>query len=84
LGVHTRIDAVRDQIVDLLDAGNCYINRNMIGAVVGTQPFGGSRLSGTGPKAGGPDYLRRFTLEQTVTVNTAAAGGNASLIAMGE
>lgn len=84
LGVHTRIDAVRDQIIDRLDAGNCYINRNMIGAVVGTQPFGGSRLSGTGPKAGGPDYLRRFTLEQTVTVNTAAAGGNASLIAMGE
>lgn len=84
LGVHTRIDAVRDEVVDRLDAGNCYINRNMIGAVVGTQPFGGSRLSGTGPKAGGPDYLRRFTLEQTVTVNTAAAGGNASLIAMGE
>jgi RHH-type transcriptional regulator, proline utilization regulon repressor / proline dehydrogenase / delta 1-pyrroline-5-carboxylate dehydrogenase len=84
LGVHTRIDAVRDEVVDRLDAGNCYINRNMIGAVVGTQPFGGSRLSGTGPKAGGPDYLRRFTLEQTVTINTAAAGGNASLIAMGE
>ena len=84
LGVHTRIDAVQAEVVDRLDAGNCYINRNMIGAVVGTQPFGGSRLSGTGPKAGGPDYLRRFTLEQTVTINTAAAGGNASLIAMGE
>ncbi len=84
LGVHTRIDSVQAEVVDRLDAGNCYINRNMIGAVVGTQPFGGSRLSGTGPKAGGPDYLRRFTLEQTVTVNTAAAGGNASLIAMGE
>jgi len=84
LGVHSRIDTVVEKIVDRLDAGNCYINRNMIGAVVGTQPFGGSRLSGTGPKAGGPDYLRRFTLEQTVTVNTAAAGGNASLIAMGE
>jgi RHH-type proline utilization regulon transcriptional repressor/proline dehydrogenase/delta 1-pyrroline-5-carboxylate dehydrogenase len=84
LGVHSRIDMVVEKIVDRLDAGNCYINRNMIGAVVGTQPFGGSRLSGTGPKAGGPDYLRRFTLEQTVTVNTAAAGGNASLIAMGE
>ena len=83
LGVHTRIDTVVEKIVDRLDAGNCYINRNMIGAVVGTQPFGGSRLSGTGPKAGGPDYLRRLTLEQTVTVNTAAAGGNASLIAMG-
>jgi RHH-type proline utilization regulon transcriptional repressor/proline dehydrogenase/delta 1-pyrroline-5-carboxylate dehydrogenase len=84
LGVHSRINTVVEKIVDRLDAGNCYINRNMIGAVVGTQPFGGSRLSGTGPKAGGPDYLRRFTLEQTVTVNTAAAGGNASLIAMGE
>jgi len=84
LGVHTRIDTVVEKIVDRLNAGNCYINRNMIGAVVGTQPFGGSRLSGTGPKAGGPDYLRRFTSEQTVTVNTAAAGGNASLIAMGE
>ena len=54
----------------------------MIGAVVGTQPFGGSGLSGTGPKAGGPDYLRRFALEQVVSTNTAAAGGNASLIAM--
>jgi RHH-type proline utilization regulon transcriptional repressor/proline dehydrogenase/delta 1-pyrroline-5-carboxylate dehydrogenase len=56
----------------------------MIGAVVGTQPFGGSGLSGTGPKAGGPNYLRRFATEQTVTVNTAAAGGNASLLAEGE
>jgi RHH-type transcriptional regulator, proline utilization regulon repressor / proline dehydrogenase / delta 1-pyrroline-5-carboxylate dehydrogenase len=52
----------------------------MIGAVVGTQPFGGSRLSGTGPKAGGPNYLHRFALEQVVTVNTAAAGGNAALL----
>ena len=56
----------------------------MIGAVVGTQPFGGSGLSGTGPKAGGPNYLRRFASEQTVSVNTAAAGGNASLLALGE
>ena len=84
LGVHSRIDTTIDRIVARLDTGNCYINRSMIGAVVGTQPFGGSRLSGTGPKAGGPNYLARFTLEQTVTVNTAAAGGNASLIAMGE
>ena len=60
--------------------GNVYVNRNMIGAVVGTQPFGGTGLSGTGPKAGGPNYLRRFATEQTVTVNTAAAGGNASLL----
>ena len=84
LGVHSRIDTTIDRIVDRLDVGNCYVNRNMIGAVVGTQPFGGSGLSGTGPKAGGPDYLRRFALEQTITVNTAAAGGNASLIASGE
>jgi RHH-type proline utilization regulon transcriptional repressor/proline dehydrogenase/delta 1-pyrroline-5-carboxylate dehydrogenase len=56
----------------------------MIGAVVGVQPFGGSGLSGTGPKAGGPDYLRRFAAEQAVTVNTAAAGGNAGLLALDE
>ncbi|MHB2168488.1 bifunctional proline dehydrogenase/L-glutamate gamma-semialdehyde dehydrogenase PutA [Alsobacter sp. R-9] len=84
LGVHSRIDTTIRHIVERLDVGNCYVNRNMIGAVVGTQPFGGSGLSGTGPKAGGPNYLKRFGLEQTVTVNTAAAGGNASLIAMGE
>ena len=84
LGVHSRIDATIERVVTRLDVGNCYVNRNMIGAVVGTQPFGGSGLSGTGPKAGGPNYLKRFALEQTVTVNTAAAGGNASLIAMGE
>ena len=64
--------------------GNVYVNRNMIGAVVGTQPFGGARLSGTGPKAGGPNYLRRFATEQVVTINTAAAGGNASLLASDE
>jgi RHH-type proline utilization regulon transcriptional repressor/proline dehydrogenase/delta 1-pyrroline-5-carboxylate dehydrogenase len=60
--------------------GNVYVNRNMIGAVVGSQPFGGTRLSGTGPKAGGPNYLRRFALEQVITVNTAASGGNATLL----
>ena len=58
-----------------MNAGNIYVNRNMIGAVVGTQPFGGSGLSGTGFKAGGPHYLLRFSLEQVVSVNTAAAGG---------
>ena len=63
-----------------LPHGNVYVNRNMIGAVVGTQPFGGTGLSGTGPKAGGPNYLRRFVTEQVVTINTAAAGGNASLL----
>jgi RHH-type proline utilization regulon transcriptional repressor/proline dehydrogenase/delta 1-pyrroline-5-carboxylate dehydrogenase len=84
LGVHSRIDARAERIAQRLANGNVYVNRNMIGAVVGTQPFGGARLSGTGPKAGGPNYLRRFATEQVVTVNTAAAGGNASLFASGE
>ncbi|PSH69667.1 bifunctional proline dehydrogenase/L-glutamate gamma-semialdehyde dehydrogenase, partial [Phyllobacterium brassicacearum] len=83
-GLHTRIEATVTKVIDRLDIGNVYVNRNTIGAVVGTQPFGGSGLSGTGPKAGGPAYLSRFALEQVVSVNTAAAGGNASLIAMGE
>jgi RHH-type proline utilization regulon transcriptional repressor/proline dehydrogenase/delta 1-pyrroline-5-carboxylate dehydrogenase len=84
LGVHSRIDDTAARVVRRLPVGNVYVNRSIIGAVVGTQPFGGSGLSGTGPKAGGPDYLTRFALEQVVSVNTAAAGGNASLIAMGE
>jgi RHH-type proline utilization regulon transcriptional repressor/proline dehydrogenase/delta 1-pyrroline-5-carboxylate dehydrogenase len=81
LSVHSRIDATAAHIVERLASGNAYVNRSMIGAVVGTQPFGGVGLSGTGPKAGGPNYLRRFATEQVVTVNTAAAGGNASLLA---
>jgi RHH-type proline utilization regulon transcriptional repressor/proline dehydrogenase/delta 1-pyrroline-5-carboxylate dehydrogenase len=84
LGVHSRIDATVERIVERLPVGNVYVNRNMIGAVVGVQPFGGHGLSGTGPKAGGPHYLLRFATEQTVTVNTAAAGGNAMLLAMEE
>ncbi len=84
LGIHSRIDATVRKIVARLANGNVYVNRNMIGAVVGTQPFGGSGLSGTGPKAGGPNYLRRFATEQTVTINTAAAGGNATLLAAEE
>ena len=84
LGVHSRIDSTVERIVESLSVGNVYVNRNMIGAVVGVQPFGGHGLSGTGPKAGGPHYLLRFATEQTVTINTAAAGGNANLIAMGE
>ena len=80
LGIHTRIDATAERIAARLTNGNVYVNRNMIGAVVGSQPFGGSGLSGTGPKAGGPNYLHRFALEQVVTVNTAASGGNASLL----
>src|SRR5690606_30616716 len=82
LGIHTRIEATARRIAERLPAGNVYVNRNIIGAVVGTQPFGGSGLSGTGPKAGGPGYLPRFALEQVVATNTAAAGGNASLVAI--
>ncbi len=81
LGVQTRIDSRAQRIADAARVGNVYINRNMIGAVVGVQPFGGEGLSGTGPKAGGPHYLVRFCGEQTVTINTAAAGGNAELLA---
>ncbi|MBR1121239.1 bifunctional proline dehydrogenase/L-glutamate gamma-semialdehyde dehydrogenase PutA [Bradyrhizobium lablabi] len=84
LGIHSRIDDTIEDIIDRLQVGNIYVNRNMIGAVVGVQPFGGFGLSGTGPKAGGPHYLARFATEQTVTVNTAAAGGNAALLAGGE
>jgi RHH-type proline utilization regulon transcriptional repressor/proline dehydrogenase/delta 1-pyrroline-5-carboxylate dehydrogenase len=80
LGIHSRIDDTVEAIVDRLQVGNVYVNRSMIGAVVGVQPFGGHGLSGTGPKAGGPHYLTRFATEQTVTVNTAAAGGNAALL----
>jgi RHH-type proline utilization regulon transcriptional repressor/proline dehydrogenase/delta 1-pyrroline-5-carboxylate dehydrogenase len=80
LGIHSRIDDVVETIVARLSTGNIYVNRNMIGAVVGVQPFGGHGLSGTGPKAGGPHYLARFATEQTVTINTAAAGGNAALL----
>jgi RHH-type proline utilization regulon transcriptional repressor/proline dehydrogenase/delta 1-pyrroline-5-carboxylate dehydrogenase len=81
LGLQTRIDSRAERLAAAARAGNVYVNRNMIGAVVGVQPFGGQGLSGTGPKAGGPYYLLRFCAEQTVTVNTAAAGGNAALLA---
>ncbi|MDO8420222.1 MAG: aldehyde dehydrogenase family protein, partial [Rubrivivax sp.] len=81
LGVQTRIDSRALHIADTARVGNVYVNRNMIGAVVGVQPFGGEGLSGTGPKAGGPHYLVRFCAEQTLTINTAAAGGNAELLA---
>jgi RHH-type proline utilization regulon transcriptional repressor/proline dehydrogenase/delta 1-pyrroline-5-carboxylate dehydrogenase len=80
LGIHSRIDDTVEDVIDRLSVGNVYVNRNMIGAVVGVQPFGGHGLSGTGPKAGGPHYLPRFATEQTVTINTAAAGGNAALM----
>ena len=84
LGVHSRIDRVQQHIAARVGVGNAYINRNMTGAVVGVQPFGGEGLSGTGPKAGGPHYLLRLCTERTLTVNTAAVGGNASLLALSE
>lgn len=80
-GIQTRIDSRAQALAHAAHVGNIYINRNMIGAVVGVQPFGGEGLSGTGPKAGGPHYLYRFCAEQTITVNTTAAGGNAALLA---
>ncbi len=81
LGIQTRIDSRAQALARAAHVGNIYINRNMIGAVVGVQPFGGEGLSGTGPKAGGPHYLYRFCAEQTLTVNTTAAGGNVQLLA---
>jgi RHH-type proline utilization regulon transcriptional repressor/proline dehydrogenase/delta 1-pyrroline-5-carboxylate dehydrogenase len=82
LGIHSRIDETARQIHRRLRVGNTYVNRNMIGAVVGVQPFGGERLSGTGPKIGGPHYLARFAIERTLSVDTTAAGGNASLMSL--
>jgi RHH-type proline utilization regulon transcriptional repressor/proline dehydrogenase/delta 1-pyrroline-5-carboxylate dehydrogenase len=84
LGIHSRIDDFAERIAARARVGNVYVNRNMIGAVVGVQPFGGMGLSGTGPKAGGPNYLTRFATEQAVSINTAAVGGNATLLALGE
>ena len=84
LGIHTRIDGTARRVHERLHVGNTYVNRNMIGAVVGVQPFGGEGLSGTGPKAGGPRYLHRFATERTLAVDTTAAGGNASLLSLTE
>jgi len=81
-GIHSRINQTIEYIRQRVHAGNCYINRNMIGAVVGLQPFGGEGLSGTGPKAGGPFYLQRLCCERTYSVDTTAAGGNASLMSL--
>jgi RHH-type proline utilization regulon transcriptional repressor/proline dehydrogenase/delta 1-pyrroline-5-carboxylate dehydrogenase len=80
LGVHSRLDSVANHVFRSLPVGNTYVNRNMIGAVVGVQPFGGQGLSGTGPKAGGPHYLLRFANERTLTINTVAVGGNVELL----
>ena len=84
LGIHSRIDGFVDYIRSRVRVGNIYVNRDMVGAVVGVQPFGGEGLSGTGPKAGGPNYLRRFATERTLSVDTTAAGGNASLLTLDE
>jgi RHH-type proline utilization regulon transcriptional repressor/proline dehydrogenase/delta 1-pyrroline-5-carboxylate dehydrogenase len=84
LGIHSRVDGFARTVSQRLRVGNTYVNRNMIGAVVGVQPFGGERLSGTGPKAGGPRYLHRFASERTLTINTAAAGGNTALVSLAE
>jgi RHH-type proline utilization regulon transcriptional repressor/proline dehydrogenase/delta 1-pyrroline-5-carboxylate dehydrogenase len=84
LGIHSRVDDTARHVLDRLGVGNSYINSNMIGAVVGVQPFGGERLSGTGPKAGGPRYLYRFATERTVSTDTTASGGNATLLSLKE
>jgi RHH-type proline utilization regulon transcriptional repressor/proline dehydrogenase/delta 1-pyrroline-5-carboxylate dehydrogenase len=82
LGVHSRIAAVAEAVRAQAKVGNLYVNRSMIGAVVGVQPFGGEGLSGTGPKAGGPHYLPRFAVERAYTLDTTSAGGNASLLGL--
>ena len=82
-GFHSRIDSRARALAHLCGAGNLYVNRNMIGAVVGVQPFGGRGLSGTGPKAGGPHYVQRFGTEFTLSNNISAVGGNASLLTLG-
>jgi RHH-type proline utilization regulon transcriptional repressor/proline dehydrogenase/delta 1-pyrroline-5-carboxylate dehydrogenase len=84
LGIHSRIDETVAAVRRRMRVGNVYVNRNMIGAVVGVQPFGGEGLSGTGPKAGGPHYLYRFVTERTVSIDTTAAGGNATLLSLQE
>lgn len=81
-GIHSRINSRVEYICNKLHVGNCYVNRNMIGAVVGLQPFGGEGLSGTGPKAGGPYYLQRLCVERTLTIDTTASGGNATLMSL--
>ncbi len=84
LGVHSRLDSTIERVRARARVGNLYVNRNIIGAVVGVQPFGGEGLSGTGPKAGGPRYLHRFATERSCSINTTASGGNAALMSLGE
>ncbi len=83
-GIHSRINSVQDYISSNIHVGNIYINRSMTGAIVGVQPFGGMGMSGTGPKAGGPHYLRAFAVEKIITTDTTASGGNASLISLSD
>ena len=83
-GFHSRIVEQANNIADHVRVGNVYVNRSMTGAVVGVQPFGGQGLSGTGPKAGGPNYLKRFACEQSVSIDTTAAGGNTTLVSLRE
>lgn len=83
-GIHSRIEETVDYVKDRIRVGNIYINRNIIGAVVGVQPFGGEALSGTGPKAGGPNYIKRFCTERTISDNIAAVGGNADLLSLND
>jgi len=80
LGVHSRIDAFAKEVMELVPAGNVYVNRSIIGAVVGVQPFGGEGLSGTGPKAGGPNSLIRYAAEKAISINIAAQGGDPALL----
>ena len=84
LGIHSRINGFVEDVFEATRVGNTYINRNMVGAVVGVNPFGGQGLSGTGPKAGGPHYLTRFAVEKTRTDNVVARGGNTQLFNLQE
>src|SRR5262249_33832563 len=79
-GVHSRLESFAEAVKAAVQAGNVYVNRTIVGAVVGVQPFGGAGLSGTGPKAGGPNYLPRFAEERAVSVNIAAQGGDPHLL----
>ncbi|MBX9591049.1 MAG: bifunctional proline dehydrogenase/L-glutamate gamma-semialdehyde dehydrogenase PutA [Hyphomonadaceae bacterium] len=84
LGLHSRIASVADYVAEHARVGNLYVNRNQIGAAVGVQPFGGEGLSGTGPKAGGPNTLARFATERVRTTDITATGGNVGLLGLGE
>jgi RHH-type proline utilization regulon transcriptional repressor/proline dehydrogenase/delta 1-pyrroline-5-carboxylate dehydrogenase len=84
LGLHSRIASVADYVAEHARVGNLYVNRNQIGAVVGVQPFGGEGLSGTGPKAGGPNYVARFATERVRTTDITATGGNVALLGLDE